>query len=90
MAELRDLIAGAIQDADRSYFNEDYGRQANAVLVALRRAGYEVVPTAVPSETFIAFIIDNLPFGRLRPSELVRQLYALMVANVRRFDGRSD
>ena len=85
MADLREIIAVAIKKADKSMFNEDYGKQAAAVLQALQKAGYEVVPVK-PPEGFLPFVHDNMPFGRLRPSELVTQLYTLMVTNVRRFD----
>ena len=85
MADLRDIIAVAIKKADKSMFNEDYGKQAAAVLQALQKAGYEVVPIR-PPEGFLPFVHDNMPFGRLRPAELVTQLYTLMVSNVRRFD----
>jgi hypothetical protein len=30
-------------------------------------------------------VIDNLPFGRLKPTELVNQLYSLIVDNVRKY-----
>jgi len=85
MADLKEIIALAIKKADSSMFNEDYGKQAAAVLQALQKSGYEVVPVK-PPEGFLPFVHDNMPFGRLRPSELVTQLYTLMVTNVRRFD----
>lgn len=85
MAEVRDIIAMAIKKADTSMFNEDYGKQAGAVMDALRKSGYEIVPLK-PPEGLLPFVHDNMPFGRLRPSELVTQLYTLMVGNARRFD----
>jgi len=85
MADIRDIIAMAIKKADTSMFNEDYTKQAAAVIDALRKSGYEVVPLK-PPEGLLPYVHDNMPFGRLRPSELVTQLYTLMVGNVRRFD----
>ncbi len=85
MAGLRDIVAAAIKKADSSMFNENYAKQADAVLQALQKAGYEVVPVK-PPDGFLPFVHENMPFGRLRPSELVTQLYTLMVGNVRRFD----
>lgn len=82
---LQELIAQAIQEADRSYFNENYAKQAAAVLTALKKSGYEVVPLQ-PSDDFVEFVHKNMPFGRLRPSELIRLLYTLMVQNVKKFD----
>ena len=85
MADIRDIIAMAIKKADTSMFNEDYGKQAAAVIQAVQKAGYEIVPTK-PPEGLLPYVHENMPFGRLRPSELVTQLYTLMVTNVRRFD----
>jgi hypothetical protein len=85
MADLKEIIAVAIKKADKSMFNEDYGKQAAAVIQAVQKAGYEIVPVR-PPEGLLPFVHDNMPFGRLRPSELVTQLYTLMVTNVRRFD----
>ena len=85
MADIQDIIAMAIKKADTSMFNENYSKQAAAVLQAVQKSGYEIVPIK-PPEGFLPFVHDNMPFGRLRPSELVTQLYTLMVTNVRRFD----
>lgn len=83
---LRQVIARAIKDADKSFFNENYDRQAGAVLTAINRAGYELVPLK-PSPQLSEYINNNLPVGRHRPSELVGALYTLIVANARRFEG---
>lgn len=80
---IADIVAEAIRGADRSWFNEDYGKQATAVLTALRKAGYEIVPRE-PSDALVAFVDENMPIGRLRPTDLLRQLYRLMVENSRR------
>jgi hypothetical protein len=81
---LQETIAQAIKSADRSLFNEDYLKQAGAVLIALRKAGWEVVPQK-PSEGLIDFACDNLPFGRLKRQDFVRELYVTLVENARRF-----
>lgn len=86
MADLQDVIARAIKSADRSMFNENYRKQAAAVIEAVRKAGFEIVPLE-PSPGLIGHLNDNLPLGRLRPRELVTALYALIVHNARRFDG---
>jgi hypothetical protein len=61
---LTDCIAQAIKKADTSYVFEDYTRQARAVIVALRAAGYEVVP-AEPPDGLVEEAADALPSGRL-------------------------
>jgi len=86
MAEsLRTIIAGAIKDADKSFFNEDYGRQADAVVKALQGKGYVIVP-ARPSDELLEHINTNLPVGRLRPRELVEALYRLIVDGAARLE----
>ena len=84
MPDLGDVIAQAIKEADSSIFNEDYSKQARAVLVALRRNGYEVLPRE-PKPEALEFILQNLPFGRLKQSDLIRAIYRLVVENARRF-----
>ena len=85
MSNIQDVIAMAIKKADNTMFNENYSKQAAAVLQAVQKAGYEIVPIK-PPEGLLPYVHDNMPFGRLRPHELVTQLYTLMVSNVRRFD----
>lgn len=82
---LEELIAKAIKDADKSFFNEDYVRQARSVMASLKKAGYEVVPTR-PPEKLVEWAKENIPFGRLRPADLISQMYTMMIENVRRFD----
>ncbi len=85
MVDIREVIALAIKKADTSMFNENYSKQAAAVIQAVQKAGYEIVPVKAP-DALVPYVHDNMPFGRLRPSELVTQLYTLMVTNARRFD----
>ncbi len=85
MSDLQSLIAQAIKAADRSMFNENYDKQAAAVIQAVRKEGYEIVPLE-PSQGLIDHINNNLPIDRLRPRELVGALYALIVKNARRFE----
>ena len=72
MAAIQDIIALAIKRAD-------------TVIQAVQKAGYEIVPIKAP-EGLVPYVHDNMPFGRHRPSELVTQLYTLLVTNARRFD----
>ncbi|MFC7334259.1 hypothetical protein [Rhodocista pekingensis] len=86
MPSIVETIAQSIKRADRTLFNENYVKQAEAVVEGLRRAGYEVVPLR-PPETLVEYAVENIPFGRLRPSDLIRTLYTTMVSNCRRFTG---
>jgi len=84
MADLTTLIAKAIRESDKSWFNEDYTKQALAVLGDLRSSGWEVCPKEAP-EALVNFAVENLPFGRMKPEDLIRELYRLLVNNARKF-----
>lgn len=84
MSDLREVIAVAIRGADRTFFNEDYGKQAAAVISALRKAGYEIVPREA-SDALVDFACENLPFGRLKQQDFIKQLYQLLVENARKY-----
>lgn len=86
MAQARTLtgiIGRAIRDADRSIFNEDYNKQAQAVLKELKNQGYEIVPLE-PSEQLVAYAEQNMPTGRMAPAQFLRELYKVMVGNAAR------
>ncbi len=84
MTDLATLIAKAIRDADKSWFNEDYGKQATAVLTALRAKGFEICPKEA-SDGLVTHAVENLPFGRMKPDDLIRELYRMLVSNARKF-----
>lgn len=84
MADLTTLVAKAIKEADNSWFNEDYTKQALAVLGVLRAEGWDLCPKEPPAE-LIAFAVENLPFGRMKPEDLIAEMYRLMVSNARKF-----
>lgn len=77
-ADIKTAIAQAIKKADKSWFNEDYDKQARAVIQALAKEGYAVVPRA-PSEAAIEAGREAMQAGRYRPSEVLAQLYRAMV-----------
>jgi len=81
-----DIVAKAIRDADRSFFNEDYAKQAANVLTELRKAGFEVVPAKAPP-VLVKQVSDNMPMGRHKPSEYLELLYQLFVENAKRHVG---
>lgn len=78
------MIAKAIRSADKSWFNEDYTKQALAVLEVLRAQGWELCPKE-PPEGLIEFAVDNMPFGRMRPEDLLREIYRTLIINARKF-----
>ncbi|MDF2965526.1 MAG: hypothetical protein K0Q51_914 [Rickettsiaceae bacterium] len=72
------LITKAIEQADKSYFFEDYTSQAVAVMDALKKAGYNIVPTK-PNDKMIKSGVAAIIYGRSKPSDIVREVYNAMV-----------
>jgi ABC-type hemin transport system substrate-binding protein len=75
---LHTLIAEAIQQADKSYFFEDYSVQASAVLDVLKQQGIALMPTE-PSEEMIQAGINAIGSGKVRPADHVRYIYIDMI-----------
>ena len=73
-AQITSTIAAAIQKADNSYFNENYTKQATAVLAALEKAGLVLMPGGYPDETWKR-AADAMKTGRLKPEEHVKNVY---------------
>lgn len=69
-----DVIAEAIRAADNSYFNEDYTKQARAVLAALEKQGFALMPRSYPEETWKA-VADAMKTGRIRPEDHVKNVF---------------
>ncbi len=71
-------IAGAIKSADWQLFLEDYNKQADAVLLALRKAGYAVVPTE-PTTDMLRAGAKALQYGEFSKSEAMTAIYKAMI-----------
>lgn len=76
--DIQHRIAKAIRKADNRYFMEDYSKQADAVLAALKVAGFAVVPKE-PTERMCEAGINAIEAGRIRPEEHVASIYRGMV-----------
>ncbi len=74
---VRGRIARAIQKADKSYFFENYSKQAQAVLRALEKDGYTIVPLN-PTEEMIQAGSDAILPGKVRPEALARMVFESM------------
>ena len=81
--DITNVIAVAIKDADSSWFNENYTKQAQAVIHALDKQGFEICPKKAP-DALVDYAVENLPFGRMKPEDFVKELYELLVANARK------
>lgn len=81
-AQLRESIAKAIRKADNSYFFENYSKQAYAVLAALEREGFALMPIR-PDEKMIKTGLEMIPSGRIKPENLVTRIYEAMVKSAK-------
>ena len=71
---IQTVIQDAIAKADSSYFFENYTKQAKAVLDALEREGYKVMPADFPDDLWKK-AADQMKTGRVRPEEHVKNVY---------------
>lgn len=76
---LNTLIAKTIKKADKSYFWEDYTKQAIAVRKALKSHGYVIVPT-VPCSKMIEAGMHKVMVGRTHVDDLAKKIYTSMIA----------
>lgn len=80
-AQLVDTIATAIQKADNSYFNENYTKQASAVLNAIEKAGFAVTPKELPADVWKK-AADAMKTGRVKPEEHVKNVYDTVLRTI--------
>ncbi|MFZ4125658.1 MAG: hypothetical protein ACOYJ2_06275 [Rickettsiales bacterium] len=76
--KLRSKIAKAIQAADSSYFNENYTKQADAVLKAIANEGYVLLPKELAPELWKQ-VSDNMRTGRLKPEDHVKDVFETVI-----------
>lgn len=75
---LETRIARAIKSADKTYFFENYSKQARSVLRDLEKAGFRIVPIE-PTVDMVEAAKDNLLYGVGKASELCRATWINMV-----------
>jgi hypothetical protein len=73
-AKLISLIADNIKKADDSYFFENYTKQARAVLRALDREGYVLLPKK-PTKDMLRAGVLAISIGNIDASKLARDIY---------------
>lgn len=76
---LKKMIARAIKRSDKSYFFEDYSKQADAVMRMLQAEGFAVVPLT-PNDAMIDAGVEAIGSGKIRPEDHVRFVYSDMIA----------
>jgi len=67
------VIEDAIAKADTSYFFENYTKQAQAVLAALKSAGYAITATDYPEDVWKQ-VADQMKTGRVKPEQHVKNV----------------
>lgn len=88
--EVISVMATAIKAADTSIINEDYLKQARAALIAVREAGWDVVPEDLPDAAVAAMILE-MPYGpALNVVTYLDKMWEAMRGTVRRLWGRAD
>lgn len=74
----QEVIAEAIKDADKSYFFENYTKQAANVVAELRKHGYVIVPY-YPTVQMVKAAMDELQYGQNRFTNVVMPMYLAMM-----------
>ncbi len=72
------VIAEAIKGADTSYFFENYTKQSNAVIKALRQNGYVIVPY-YPTVDMVKAAMEELQYGSNKFTNVVMPMYLAMM-----------
>lgn len=78
---IKDTIARAIKKADKSYFFENYSKQAKAVITELEKSGYKIVPIR-PTADMVKAGSDAIVGGKVKPSNHVQTIYHIMLHSV--------
>ena len=77
-AKLIDDIASAIMKADASYFNEDYTKQAQAVMAAIDKSGYVLTQKDFPKDIWQQ-VADKMRTGQMKPDDHVKNVYETLL-----------
>jgi TRAP-type C4-dicarboxylate transport system substrate-binding protein len=76
--DIHTIIAKAIKRADRTFFNENYTKQAESVIRAINNAGWGIVPLE-PDPEMLKSGKETIEIGRHKPSEVAKAVYTAMV-----------
>jgi hypothetical protein len=76
--KIETLIAYTIKNADKSYFFENYTKQAIAVMKSLENAGYQIVPVD-PSLYMAKAGVEAITIGKNKPQEMSAAIWRAML-----------
>jgi hypothetical protein len=68
------IIAKTIKQADKSYFFEDYDKQAANVIKRLKDEGWAITRREADMDIFKA-VADAMQTGRMKPEEHIQDVY---------------
>lgn len=74
MASVPKIIARAIKKADKTYFFENYDKQAVKVMKALEEQGYAITKREADMDIFKQ-VADEMKTGRMKPEEHIKDVY---------------
>ncbi len=77
-AIITSIIADSIKKEDKTYFFEDYTKQARAVLRALGKNGYVLVPRE-PTKEMIRAGVYAINIGNVDAGKLAKNIYSDMI-----------
>ena len=78
MSKLIGILAEAIKKSDTKFFFTNYKKQAESVMTALKKNGYEIVPKDA-SDAMIDHMLSDLPYGRMEKRQMAKEFYKLSI-----------
>lgn len=75
---VKKTIARAIRNADKSYFFENYDKQALAVIKALEADGYAIV-AATPDADILKKAAATISTGKMKPEQHIQNVHETLV-----------
>ncbi|MCI5050148.1 MAG: hypothetical protein MRY32_07455 [Rickettsiales bacterium] len=80
---IKKTIARSIRKADKSYFFENYDKQAAAVLKGLEKDGYCIMPLE-PDEDLLLEVADTISTGKMRPEQHIRNVWQTLAKRIKK------
>ena len=80
---IKSNIASAIKRADKSYFFENYSKQAGAVIKMLEKEGYVILPKN-PDQKILKEVADTIKTGKMRPEQHIENVYHTLAGLMKR------
>lgn len=82
MSQVPKIIARAIKKADKSYFFENYDKQAQSVINALEAEGWAITRREADMAIF-EMVAKEMQTGRMRPEEHIRDVYRRVLTKLK-------